>query len=76
MTQQESLLELLRKGPVTPLKAWVEASIYRAADPVEKLRKRGYKIETVIKPFTNSRGVEVRFAEYRLLKEPRRAACR
>lgn len=74
MSQQDTLLELLRKGPVTPLKAWVEASIYRAADPVEKLRKRGYKIETIIKPFTNSKGVEVKFAEYHLVREPRRAS--
>ena len=71
MNQQEALLELLRKGPVTPLKAWCEAGIYRAADPVEKLRNRGFKIDTYIKPFTTARGVEVKFAEYHLIKEPR-----
>lgn len=72
MTQQDRLLALLREGPVSPLKAWVEMGIYRAADPVEKLRNRGYRIDTVIKPFTTARGYSVRFAEYHLVSEPRR----
>ena len=72
MTQQERLLELLRKGPVTPLKAWVEAGIYRVADPVEKLRNKGYRIDTEMIDFTTSRGHEVRFAKYSLIREPRK----
>ena len=70
MTQQTELLELLRQGPVTPLQAWVECGIYRAADPVEKLRKDGYVIETRMKDFTTARGKQVRFAEYHLVAEP------
>lgn len=69
--QWQDMLTLLRAGPCTPLKAWVHMGIYRAADPVEKLRKRGYKIETVIKPFTSNSGRKVHFAEYHLIAEPR-----
>ena len=69
--QWQDMLTMLRHGPVSPLKAWVIMGIYRAADPVEKLRKRGYKIETVLKPFTSTSGRKVHFAEYHLIAEPR-----
>ena len=69
--QWQDLLTLLRTGPCSPLKAWVEMGIYRAADPVEKLRKRGYVIQTVRKPFTSTSGRKVHFAEYHLVAEPK-----
>jgi hypothetical protein len=70
MNQEERLLILLRQGPVSPLQAWIEMGIYRAADPVERLRKRGYSIDTKMKPFTTNRGYKVKFAEYWLIAEP------
>jgi hypothetical protein len=76
MNQQERLLELLRDGPVTPLQAWIESGIYRPADPVEKLRKKGYVIDTHMRKFTTHRGYEVEFAEYRLVAEPKRSPRR
>lgn len=75
MTQQERLLDLLRKGPVTPLMGWGETGIYRTADPVEKLRKKGYKIDTRIVEFTTRRRnewVTMKFAQYTLVSEPRK----
>lgn len=71
-TQTQRMLDLLRHGPVTPLKAWVEAGIYRCADSVEKLRKFGHKIDTNMVDFTTSRGYKVKFAEYVLVKEKKR----
>ena len=68
-TQTQRMLDLLRRGPVTPLKAWVEAGIYRCADPVEKLRNLGHKIDTRMIDFTTQRGFKVKFAEYVLVKE-------
>jgi hypothetical protein len=72
VTQQERLLDLLRKGPVSPLKSWIEVGIYRPADVVEKMRKRGFEIETRIKPYTTRRGYKVKFAEYILVSEPKK----
>ncbi len=69
-TQVSDTLELLREGPVSPLKAWIVIGSYRLADNILKLRRRGYLIETQIKPFTTSRGRQVRFAEYTLVSEP------
>ncbi len=71
-TQQERILGLLRKGPVTPLHAWIEAGIYRAADPIEKLRKRGFKIKTDMMDFKTTRGFDVKLAKYTLVREPKR----
>lgn len=68
--QWRDVLALLREGPVTPLQAWVEMGIYRVADPIEKLRKRGYLIDTEMRPFVTARGKHVRFARYVLVAEP------
>jgi len=69
--QWQSMLELLREGDVTPLQCWCEIGVYRCADAVEKLRKRGYLIETTMRPFTTARGRKVKFAVYRLIAEPK-----
>lgn len=69
--QWEDMLQLLREGEVTPLKAWVECGIYRAADACHTLRERGYLIDTDMRPFTTARGRKVKFAVYRLIAEPK-----
>jgi Helix-turn-helix domain len=70
-SQQARLLEMLRAGPVTPLMAWIEEGIYRPADPVEKLRNRGYRIGMSEAPFITTRGRRVTFATYWLISEPK-----
>jgi Helix-turn-helix domain len=69
-SQPERVLWWLRRGPVRPLQMWVEEGIYRVADPVEKLRKKGYVIGTSMVAYTNSKGRRMEFAEYRLIREP------
>jgi hypothetical protein len=71
MTHERGVLEMLRRKPVTHLMAWTELGNSRLADSIYKLRGKGFKIDTYIKPFTTARGVEVKFAEYHLIKEPR-----
>lgn len=68
--QWKEVLEVLRQGPITPLRAWVDLGVMRVADPIEKLRKRGYLIDTEMVEFTTTRGKHVRFAKYTLVKEP------
>ena len=75
-TQWQDVLEVLRQGPITPLRAWVDLGVMRVADPIEKLRKRGYQIETRMRDFTTTRGKQVRFAEYHLISEPEDPADR
>lgn len=70
-SQPSRLLKMLRDGPVTALAAWGELGIYRAADPVHVLRKRGYLIDTTLVQFRTSRGYDVEFAKYTLLAEPK-----
>ena len=70
-SQQARILEMLRVGPVTPLMAWVEEGVYRVADPVEKLRKRGYVIGMSMQDMITTRGKRVSFARYVLVGEPR-----
>lgn len=67
-SQSERTLIWLRKGPVRPLQMWHEEGIYRVADPIEKLRKKGHVIGTRIVSY-NKDGRNIQFAEYILLKE-------
>lgn len=71
VSQADDVLMLLREGPVTPLKCWVELGVYRAADACHTLRERGYVIDTHMRPFTTARGRKVKFAEYELIAEPK-----
>lgn len=68
--QWREVLALLREGSVTPLQCWVDVGCYRAADAIEKLRKRGYVIETKMMPFTTTRGRKIQLAHYTLIAEP------
>ena len=53
MNQQERLTEYLEKhGKIDPLKAWTQLGIYRLADTVFNLRKKGYEITTTNKKIT------------------------
>ena len=69
-TQWQDMLDLLRAGPVTPLKALVEIGVFQPADPVRILRRKGYQIETRMVDYTTTRGREVKFAQYHLIAEP------
>lgn len=69
-TQWQDMLDLLREGPVTPLKALVEIGVFQPADPIRILRERGYTIETRMVDYTTTRGRQVRFAQYHLIAEP------
>lgn len=63
MTQAETIrLHLRRHRTITPLHALRTYGIYRVADPIHKLRKRGMPIVTEI---ASERGKK--FAKYRLL---------
>lgn len=46
MTQTETILEMLQRGPVTPLDALQEAGCFRLAARINDLRQQGYPIET------------------------------
>jgi hypothetical protein len=47
MTQQERLIKYFKKHKsIDPLQAWTKLGIYRLADCVYQLRKKGFKIET------------------------------
>ena len=54
MNQQERLTKYLEKhGKIDPLKAWTQLGIYRLADTIFNLRKKGYEIKTNTKKVKN-----------------------
>lgn len=66
-TQPARLLAALQAGrTITPLEAWAEFAIMRAADTVFKLRGMGWPVETIETASTNQFGEPVHFASYRL----------
>jgi hypothetical protein len=47
MTQQERLIKYFKKSKtIDPLRAWTQLGIYRLADCVYQLRKKGFEIDT------------------------------
>ena len=67
MNQQERLTEYLEKhGTIDPLKAWTQLGIYRLADGIFKLRKKGYDITTSDKKVKNKFKEVCVVAEYKL----------
>ena len=68
--QWREVLAVLREGQITPLQAWVTLGILRVADPIAKLRERGYIIRTEMRPFVTTRGKHIKFAIYTLISEP------
>ena len=67
LTQPERLMLWLRTGEsITPLQAWLELGIYRVADPVHKLRKKGVKIDDEAGEVKNRFGEICHVSIYRL----------
>lgn len=67
MTQQERLIKHFKKSKtIDPLRAWKNLGIYRLADCVYNLRKKGYAIETQAKKVKNSFNETCIVAEYRM----------
>ena len=67
MTQQERLIKHFKKTKtIDPLRAWTKLGIYRLADCVYQLRKKGYGIDTNSKKVKNSYNETCIVAEYRI----------
>jgi hypothetical protein len=67
MTQQERLLKHFKKSKtIDPLRAWTQLGIYRLADCVFQLRKKGVAIETSPKKNKNKFEETCVVAEYRI----------
>ena len=67
MTQQERLLKHFKKSKtIDPLRAWTQLGIYRLADCVFQLRKKGVAIETSPKKIKNKFEETCVVAEYRI----------
>lgn len=65
MTDCDRVLMHLRENRcITPLTAWTEHSIYRLADTIYKLRRRGYDISTEIVRDTDRQGEPCSYARY------------
>ena len=65
MTQNELILDMLRRGPVTPFDALQEAGCFRLAARVRDLRDMGYDIHTELRADQGKRHA-VRYAIYHL----------
>ena len=65
MTDADRVLLHLRGGHcITPLEAWTQYGIYRLADSVHKLRRRGVEITTEMVHDTDCNGDPCSFARY------------
>lgn len=65
MTQQDRVLDYLKVNKsITPMKAWDICGVYRLADTIYKLRKKGHHIGTVDKDVMNKFGEKCTVAEY------------
>lgn len=68
MTQQERLIKHFKKTKsIDPLRAWTQLGIYRLADCVYQLRKKGFAIETKPKRVKNKFKETCVVAEYRIM---------
>lgn len=67
MTQQERLIKhFKRTKTIDPLRAWTHLGIYRLADCVYQLRKKGFEIDTNQKRVKNKFKETCIVAEYRM----------
>ena len=66
MTQEKRLLKYFQthKKGLTPFDMWKKLGIYRGADTVHKLRKKGHDINTDYIKVKNQFGEECRVAYY------------
>lgn len=67
-TQNETVLNHLMDGPITPMEAFECYRISRLAACINSLRNRGYMIETKKMRYKNSAGRTVNFAKYELTR--------
>lgn len=63
MSQTEQILQMLKRGPVTPMDALKEAGTLRLASRVLDLKKQGHNIITEM---VNKKGKK--FASYKLVE--------
>lgn len=64
MSQEQTILDMLKRGPVTPIDALQEAGCFRLAARISDLRQQGYPIKT--ETITTTSGKHI--AQY-ILKE-------
>lgn len=69
MTQCEQILQMLKRGPVTPMDALKEAGTLRLASRVLDLKKQGHNIITEM---VNNKGKK--FASYKLIEKQKELA--
>lgn len=64
--QETRVLDWLKSGAyLTPMVAWRHLGVYRLADVIFKLRRRGHPIITETTKLYNKFGEQVRVARYR-----------
>lgn len=66
MTQNEMVLNWLKKSPIGPMEALRELGVYRLASRINDLRDKGHHIETTWDYVTDRYGEERRVARYTL----------
>jgi hypothetical protein len=70
MTHEERVYRHLASGqPLNPLYAWTRYGVYRLADVIYKLKKRGIKINNEGMDVDNQFGEKCRIGKYVLAKE-------
>lgn len=62
MSQTQTILAMLKQGPVTPIQALNEAGCFRLAARIADLRQAGYQIETETLSLPNGKHI----ASYKL----------
>lgn len=61
MSQNQKIIEMLRRGPITPTDALMHVGCFRLAARIRDLREMGYRIDTQIQHVNGKR-----YAKYSL----------
>lgn len=73
MREQSKTLDVLNHlkiyGSISQREAVEYYNLYRLSSVIYILRKRGYEIESELKPFTSKYGIKSNFAVYHLIGE-------
>lgn len=69
MTQKERVLEALRSGPLTQLKATNDLGVLRLSERIRELQKDGHEIKHTPIVVKNRFGSDCRVMEYSLVSE-------
>ena len=65
MTQTEMIKEhLIDNGHIEPLTALNKYGCYRLSDVILRLRKRGFKIDTIMREYTKEDGTTKKYGIY------------